>query len=96
MALYFESQRFYLKLSGNYHTPFLDELGNDNGLDVYYDQSFHLDFNMNIKITGNIDLFADMINLTDAPLRYYMGSRDYFKQQEYYSWWGRAGIKLNF
>jgi len=96
MALFYDSPRFYVKLSGNFHTPFLYELGNDSELDVYYDRSFHLDFTANCQITENIDLFLDLINLTDAPLRYYMGSRDYFKQQEFYSWWGRVGIKLNF
>ena len=96
MALFYESSKLYMKLSGNFHTPFLDELGNDAELDVYYDRSFHLDFTANYQLTGNINCFIDLINLTDAPLRYYMGSRDYFKQQEFYSWWGRIGIKLNF
>lgn len=95
-ALFYESPKFYIKVSGNYHTPFLDELGNDAGLDVYYDESLHLDFTANYSIIDNVNLFADVINLTDAPLRYYMGSKDYFKQQEFYSWWGRIGVKLNF
>jgi TonB-dependent receptor len=95
-ALFYESERLYAKLSSNYHTPFLDELGNDSGLDVYYDQILHLDFTANYRITPGIVVFTDVINLTNAPLRYYMGTRDYFKQQEYYSWWGRIGLKLNF
>jgi TonB-dependent receptor len=96
LSLFYESPRLYVKLSSNFHTPFLYELGNDSELDVYYDRSFHLDFTANYKISRNITAFMDMINLTDAPLRYYMGSRDYFKQQEFYSWWGRLGVKLNF
>jgi TonB-dependent receptor len=95
-ALFYESRKFYVKLSGNYHTPFLVELGNDSGLDVYYDKSFHLDFTANYNITKNLNCFIDIINITDAPLRYYMGNTDYFKQHEYYSWWGRIGLKLNF
>lgn len=96
LALFYESPKLYVKLSGNYHTPFLDELGNDSGLDAYYDQALHLDFTANYSITPHLKVFTDVINLTNAPLRYYMGTRDYFKQQEYYSWWGRVGIKLNF
>jgi TonB-dependent receptor len=96
LALFYESRKFYVKLSGNYHTPFLYELGNDSELDVYYDQSMHLDFTTNYQVSEHLNIFVDVINLTNAPLRYYMGSRDYFKQQEYYSWWGRLGLKLNF
>ena len=95
MALFYETAKFYVKLSGNYHTEFLAELGNDSGLDVYYDRSLHMDFTASYKITPNIQLFSDVINLTNAPLRYYLGTREYFKQQEYYSWWGRIGLKLN-
>jgi TonB-dependent receptor len=95
-ALFYETKKFYIKLSTNYHTQFLDELGNDSGLDVYYDKSLHMDFTADYKITKNLNCFIDVINLTDEPLRYYMGSRDYFKQQEFYSWWGRIGLKLNF
>lgn len=95
-ALFYETKKFYIKLSTNYHTAFLDELGNDSGLDVYYDKSLHMDFTANYQITKNLNCFIDVINLTDEPLRYYMGTRDYFKQQEFYSWWGRIGLKLNF
>jgi TonB-dependent receptor len=96
LALFYETPRLHLKLSSNFHTPFLYELGNDSGLDVYYDRSFHLDFTASYKFTNHLTVFTDFVNITDAPLRYYMGSRDYFKQQEFYSWWFRMGIKLNF
>ncbi|MCF8346258.1 MAG: TonB-dependent receptor [Bacteroidales bacterium] len=96
VALFYETSKLYCKISGNYHTEFLDELGNDSELDVYYDRSFHLDFTANYQITPGVNFFTDIINLTNAPLRYYLGTREYFKQQEFYSWWGRIGLKLNF
>lgn len=96
LSLFYEAARLYTKLSGNFHTSFLDELGNDSGLDVYYGYTFHLDFTANYQISDHLNVFMDLINLTNAPLRYYMGSWDYFKQQEFYSWGGRLGLKLNF
>jgi TonB-dependent receptor len=95
LALYYDAPKLYVKLSANYHSAFLDELGNDSGLDIYNDQSLHLDFNANYQLNNNLNFFVDVINLTNAPLRYYMGTTDYFKKQEYYSWWGKVGIKLN-
>lgn len=95
-ALYYEGSKSYIKVSANYHSEFLDELGNDSGLDVYYDRSLHIDFTAHYQLTKHINIFADGINLTNAPLRYYLGTRDYFKQQEYYSWSARVGFKLKF
>lgn len=94
-ALFYDAEKLYIKLSANYHSPFLTELGNDSGLDMYYDQAWHFDFTANYQITPRLNCFIDVVNLTNAPLRYYMGSTDYFKQQEYYSSWGRVGLRLN-
>lgn len=93
-AFFYESKKLYLKISCNYHTPFLYALGVDKELDTYYDQSIHWDFNANYQITKSLNCFVDIINLSNQPLRYYMGSTDYFKQQEFYSWWGRIGLKI--
>lgn len=94
-AVFYESKKFYIKLAANYHSDFLSSLGNDAGLDVYYAESFRIDFNANYQITKSLNIFADIINLNNTPLRYYMGSTDYFNQQEYYSQWGRIGVKIN-
>ncbi len=95
VSLFYESDKFYARLSGNYQSAFLYELGNDKGLDVFYDESFHLDLTANYQFNESLNAFVDFMNLTNTPLRYYMGTRDYFKQQEYYSWWGRIGVKIN-
>ncbi|MBN1116829.1 MAG: TonB-dependent receptor [Bacteroidales bacterium] len=95
-ALFYDANKIYIKISSNYHSPFLAELGNDSGLDVYYDEILHLDFTANYQVTKALNCFVDIMNLTDAPLRYYMGSKEYFKQVEYYSIWGRVGLKMKF
>lgn len=94
IALFYESPKFYAKLAANYQDAFLDELGIQQEWDVYYDQNWHLDFNANYSITKNIKVYVNAINLTNTPLRFYMGREDRVKQQEYYSWWGRAGVKV--
>ncbi len=94
LALYYDSKKVYIKLSANYHSAFLSELGNDKGLDIFNAESLHLDFTANYQINKFVNCFVDIINLTNEPLHYYMGSKEYFKKQEYYSWWGKIGIKL--
>jgi TonB-dependent receptor len=96
LALFYETKKIYGKLSVNYHDAFLDRLGADKDLDEYYDAAWHLDLTTSYSLTGNLKVFADVINLTNAPLRYYIGTKSNTMKQEYYSWWGRMGIKLDF
>lgn len=93
-GLFYDGKKLYAKITSNYHSSFLYEIGNDKGLDVYYDQGFHLDFNTNYQITKHLNCFVDMFNLTNQPMQSYMGSSEYFKQKEYYSWWGRLGVEV--
>lgn len=96
LAIYYEGERFYTKLTANFHDAFLYSLGVDPDLDEYYDKAWHLDFTANYQITDYLNVFADIVNLTNAPLKFYLGTPDRVLQQEYYSWWGRLGIKLKF
>lgn len=96
LAFFYDNGTFYAKISANYHDDFLYELGADKDLDVYYDKAWHLDFNTNYRINENLTVFADIINITNAPLKHYLGTPDRVQKQEFYSWWGRTGVKLHF
>lgn len=95
-ALFYESRTLYAKLTANFHDDFLYKLGPDKDLDEYYDKSLHLDFNAYYLVTKRLKIFTDVVNLTNAPLKYYLGIPDRILKQEYYSWTGRLGIKLDF
>ncbi len=94
-AVFYDNKKFYAKLSLNYHNEFLYKLGADADLDEYYDRELHLDFNANYNINSYLNVFVDMVNLTNAPQKYYLGTRDRVLKQEFYSWWARLGVKVN-
>ncbi|MDD2965098.1 MAG: TonB-dependent receptor [Bacteroidales bacterium] len=94
-AVFFDNKTFYAKLSLNYHNEFLHKLGADADLDEYYDRELHLDFNANYNINPYLNVFVDVVNITNSPLKYYLGTRDRVLKQEFYSWWGRLGLKIN-
>ena len=96
IALFYDSKRFYAKLTANYHDSFLKSLGADKDLDEYYNEAWHLDFTAHYLVTPHLTIFTDIINLTNSPLKYYLGTPDRLLQQEYYSWWARIGLKLEF
>jgi len=60
------------------------------------DQRIQLDVSASQKISNGFSVFAEVMNLTNAPLRYYNGTTSRPEQQEFYSWWGNLGVKFNF
>ncbi len=95
LALFFDSKKLYAKVSANFNDAFLDELGIKKTWDVYYERNLHLDFNMNYHLTKQLEFYLTAVNLTNTPLKYYLGDSSRVKKQEYYSWWGRVGFRLN-
>lgn len=96
LALFYDARKLFVRLTANYHDAFLYQLGADKDLDEYYDEEFRLDLTTNYDLRKYLNVFVDVINLTNTPQRFYLGSPDRIKKQEFYSWWCRAGIKLNF
>ncbi len=95
-AIFYDSPKFFAKLTANYQDDFLFQLGADQDLDEYYDESLRFDFTANFFITDHLKLFTDINNITNAPLRFYLGTKDRIKQLEFYSWSTRFGVKLQF
>lgn len=95
-ALSYEKGGFTSRVSLNYAGSFIDEIREASASDRYYDERFQLDASASQELAKGLTLFAEAINLTNAPLRYYNGESDRPEQQEFYSWWGNVGIKLIF
>ncbi|RXK81796.1 TonB-dependent receptor [Filimonas effusa] len=94
-SLSWENKRFVARLSGNYAAAYLDELGEDDFTDRYYDKQFFLDANASYKIGKYLRLFAEANNLTNQPLRYYQGVSNRTAQMEYYRSKFNLGIKFD-
>lgn len=96
LALFYESERLYVKFTANYHASFLNALGADSDLDEFYNKAWHLDFTANYFLAKNINIFVDLFNLTNAPLVYYVGIPERIEKKEFYSFSARIGFKFNF
>ncbi len=96
LALFYDSKRFFVRVTANFQDDFLYQLGADPDLDEYYASAFRIDLTTNYKLNKHFTFFADALNLTNTPLRYYLGNEDRTQKQEFYSWWGRIGVKLNY
>src|SRR5690554_2738034 len=95
-SLAWENNKFSARVSTNFTSAYLDEIGGNEFEDSYYDQQFFLDFNMAYKFTPNWRIFFEANNLTNQPLRYYQGESNRLQQLEYYQSRFTLGIKYDF
>ena len=95
LALSYEKAGFSGRLSLNHHDDYILEVGGEPASDLFVDDHQQLDFSASQRITSKLRIFLELINLTDEPYRVYEGSVDRPTQEEYYSWWGTIGVKVN-
>ncbi|MEM7587788.1 MAG: TonB-dependent receptor [Acidobacteriota bacterium] len=96
VALSYERRGFSGRISFNFHGEYLQEVGSGPESDIWIDEHFQIDFSASQRITDQLRLFVELINLDDEPFRVYEGTPDRPRQEEYYSWWGTIGLKWDF
>ncbi|MEN9840197.1 MAG: hypothetical protein RL177_1676, partial [Bacteroidota bacterium] len=72
-SLSYETDKLNLRVSMNYASDYIDELGGSAFEDRFYDKQTFVDVNGSYKFTKRMRLFAEVNNLTNQPLRYYQG-----------------------
>jgi TonB-dependent receptor len=96
----YERNRWSLRLAGTYRAGYLDELAFTGGADEdrYVKQHAQFDLSARYNVSDNLQLFLDLINLTDEPyIAYQTGPvLDRLLQYEEYSWTGKLGFRMNF
>lgn len=95
-SLSYETTKFNARLSLNYTSDYLDELGDEAFFDRYYDKQTFVDANASYTITPNIRVFMEANNLTNQPLRFYQGVSNRMMQEEFYNVRFNAGLKIDF
>ncbi|MDO4163284.1 MAG: TonB-dependent receptor [Bacteroides sp.] len=97
-SLFFEKWGASLRLSYNYASSFIDEMGSSAFYDRYYDAVNYMDLNAGYTFGKNYKctIYAEATNLLNQPLRYYQGSKDRTMQSEHYGVRVNAGVKIQF
>jgi TonB-dependent receptor len=96
VALSYEKVGFSARSSWNFHGKYVDAVGDAAVRDVYYDDHVQWDLSLSQQVLRRARVFVDMLNLTNAPLRYFEGTTNRPIQEEYYRWWATFGVKVNF
>jgi TonB-dependent receptor len=94
-AISYEAFGFQGRIALNYNGSYLDEVGGDADEDIFYKDHTQLDLSMSYSFWRGTSIFLEVVNLTDAPLVYYIGEESRPIQQEYYSRWASLGVKFS-
>ena len=94
-SLAYDAGKFTTRVSFNYASDFVEEVGEEAFEDVYYDRVTYLDLNLNFAASPRLMVYANANNLLNQPLRYFQGSRPYTFQGEFYGPRVDAGVKFD-
>ena len=97
-SLFFEKAGVNIRLSYNYASAFIDEMGASNFYDRYYDAVNYMDLNASYTFGRKLKttFYAEATNLLNQPLRYYQGTKERTMQSEHYGVKVNAGVKIYF
>lgn len=96
LTLGWENDRLSLRVSANYKSDYLDEVGDvlDKRYDYRVDDQLFIDLSASYFLTDNLQLFMAAQNITDESYYVYTGERDYNAQYEEYGPTYKVGLTL--
>lgn len=95
-SLSFAYKGFSIQGNLNYNSAYTVILGDKDATDVIRHDRIQVDVNTSYRINKMFSVYAEALNLTKAPQLDYYGERDRMYQKQFYSFWGRAGVKMRF
>lgn len=94
-SLSYENKKFVARVSLNYASDYVDEIGGSSFEDRFYDKQTFLDVNAAYAFTPSVRLYIEGNNLTNQPLRYYQGISSRTMQKEFYNARYSVGLKFD-
>ena len=95
LAGFYEAYGWDARLAAEYVSPNLFGLGGDRSLDVIQDERLTLDFTSSYQLNKRVQVYFDVKNILNTPLRYYEGRSDRPIQREFYLQTYEAGIRIH-
>lgn len=93
-SLSFTYKKFSIQGNVNYNGSYTIALGADDANDVIRDSRVQFDANASYMFSNMLSVYTEVVNFTNAPQRTYYGAEERIYGKQYYSTWGRLGVKL--
>lgn len=95
VALFYEKGNFNARLAMNHKGGYIQEHGKSATFDSYYGDYTSMDFTASYRLNNKVMIYAEMNNLLNEPMIYYLGDANRPLQVEYYGVRGQMGVKIN-
>lgn len=93
-GLSYERDNLTARLSLNYTSEVLVQVESDEEFDRWNDERVQLDFSGSYQFYPGFEFYLDLANLTNAPQRVYYHVTSRPRENQYYSWSLRSGVKV--
>lgn len=95
-ALSYDLGGFSARASLNFNGRSLLSFSDDPEQDFFLEERYQLDINASQKITDNLTVFAEFVNLTNEPNLEFQSIRSQVTNYEIYDWSARFGLNFKF
>ncbi len=95
-AGFYEAHGVQLRIAAEYVSKELFSLGGSKATDTIQDNRLTLDFTSSYEVRPGWQLYFNVKNLTNAPLRFYVYQPSFPIQREFYDQTFEAGIRVKF
>jgi TonB-dependent receptor len=95
-AGFYEAHGVQIRIAAEYVSKELFSLGGSKAADSIQDNRLTLDFTSSYDVNKHVQVYFNVKNLTDAPLRFYVFNSSFPIQREFYQQTFEAGIRARF
>ncbi len=92
VALYYEKYGWDVRLALNYSGEYLAGVGGSADQDAYVDSRTTWDFKIAYRINEQWQVYGEMLNISEEPLRESWGTQHFLAGREIYSWNAKIGV----
>jgi TonB-dependent receptor len=96
IALIYEKYGIQARLAYAFNSEYLTGVGATRDEDGYIDERKVLDAKVSYRLTPQLRVFAEFLNIDDEPLREFQGRPAHRSSLEIYSWNANVGLNFNF
>lgn len=84
IQLYYDNSVLAARIAANHKGAYIEEHGISKDTDSYYGDYTSVDFSAQVQLGYNWLIYFEANNLTNEPIKYYLGDEDRPEQVEYY------------
>jgi len=97
LAISYEKYGFFIRVSLNYRSPFIEEggIGANAATDLWVDDHKQIDISTNYRVTKQLTVYAELLNVNEEPfILNWTKNGKLLRKAEYYKFGANIGLKF--